>query len=134
MLNGAEIEFDNPKEPARWRHHVPLNAVIDEVAAQYPHVDVCDVRPVVNSASQVVDNIRHYRRGVHFHLARRIEQLVAQRRALKTSPVASWLQGAKVVVRDALWKAKRAIVGPSKTLAQKPRARRPPLPPPAHFP
>ena len=39
----------NESEPDRWRHHARMNAVIDEVAAEYPHVDVCDVRQVVDA-------------------------------------------------------------------------------------
>ena len=114
LLNGSEIKLEHELEPDRWRHHAAMNAVIDEVAAQYPHVDVCDVRLVVNRPDQIVDNIRHYRRGVYFQLARQIEQLVADHHALNTNPIAIWLNGAKAVVRNALWKANRRLFGPSK--------------------
>ncbi len=114
LLNGSEVELAHESEPDRWRHHAAMNAVIDEVAAEYPHVDVCDVRLAVQRPDQVIDNIRHYRRGVYFQLARQIEQLVADRHALKTSPVATWLKGARAAVRDALWKANRGLFGPTK--------------------
>ena len=39
---------------------------METVSRQYPHVDLCDVRKFAKSASDVTDNIRHYRRGVYY--------------------------------------------------------------------
>ena len=101
LLNGSEIDLASETEPDRWRHHAAMNAVIELVAAKYRHVDVCEVRLAVNRPEQVIDNIRHYRRGVYFQLARQIEQLVAERHALKTNPIATWLTAGKVALRTA---------------------------------
>ncbi|HEY1786389.1 MAG TPA: hypothetical protein VGG30_12595, partial [Pirellulales bacterium] len=110
LLNGAEVDVPNDSEPDRWRHHIRMNAVIDEVAAEYPHVEVCDVRQVVREREQLAENIRHYRRGSYFQLARQIEQLVADRHALSTNPVATWLNGAKAAVRNAIWMARKKLL------------------------
>ncbi|HEX4147112.1 MAG TPA: hypothetical protein VHY91_26685 [Pirellulales bacterium] len=121
LLNGAEVDVENEREPDRWRHHARMNAAIDEVAKAYRHVDVCDVRLAVRGREQLVDNIRHYRRGVHFQLARQIEQLVADRHALSTNPMTTWLNAGKTVVREALWQAKHRLLGRSSASQKRPR-------------
>ena len=97
-----------------------MNAVIDQIAAEHSHVDVCDVRLAVRSRDQLVENIRHYRRGVYFQLATQIEQLVADRYALKTNPLTTWFNAGKTVVRDALWQARHRLFGPTSAPRKRP--------------
>ncbi|HTU27014.1 MAG TPA: hypothetical protein VMF30_16525 [Pirellulales bacterium] len=118
LLNGAEVPVEHEVEIDRWRHHVVMNRVLDEVAAQYDHVDVCDVRRIVTRRDQIADNIRHYRRGVYFHLASQIQELVAERHALKTNRLGTWLNAGKTVARHTLWQAREWMkrqLGPAET-------------------
>ena len=118
LLNAAEIDVDTQREPGRAAHHAAMNAVLDEVAAGYPHVDVCDVRQAIHSRGDLVDNIRHYRRGVFFQLAGQIEQLVARRHNLRTSRLGSWLNAALAMTRRTLWIARNQLFAGAKARAK----------------
>ena len=49
LINGAEVELDNPREPARHLHHRRMNEALERVVAELPATKICDVREFVTS-------------------------------------------------------------------------------------
>jgi hypothetical protein len=96
-----------------------MNAVLAGVAAEYPHVDVCDVRQFASTRADVIDNIRHYRRGVYYKIAGEIRDLITERWSLASNPAANMLHDALAYVsgigRDALWRAVKRLRGTRKS-------------------
>lgn len=76
MINGCEVEHENPREPGMCRSHRELNAVIDRVVARYPRTRLLDMREIVKGRDDLQDNIRHYNRDVYRRMAMRLSELV----------------------------------------------------------
>ncbi len=72
VLNGAEVPFEQPKEPQRHLHHMVMNAALDEAVSGLPNASVCDVRTFVTSPDDLLSDIRHYRRHVYLRMAEEI--------------------------------------------------------------
>jgi FkbH-like protein len=113
LLNAAEIALEHPYEHRRDEHHRRMNAVLEEVVAAYPHVDLCDVRKFAKTAADVSNNIRHYRRGVYYNIAGELRELIASRWSLRSRPVVEMLQGSLGMVsvwgKSALWAMAKRI-------------------------
>jgi FkbH-like protein len=113
LINGAEIVLPHAYERDRHDLHARMNAVLAEVAADYGHVDVCDVRKFASTPADVTNNIRHYRRGVYHKMAGEIRELIVERWSLASNPAANMLHDALAFVsgfgRDALWRAVKRL-------------------------
>jgi FkbH-like protein len=126
LLNGAEISLAHYHEHQRDEHHRRMNAVLEEVIQQYPHVDLCDVRQFAKTSGDVRNNIRHYRRGVYYQIAGELRILIARRWSLKSNIVANLLHGswayARVIARGAIWATVKRIRGTPAVRPNNPRA------------
>ena len=69
LINGCEVEHENPAEPGMCRSHHELNAVVDRVLAQCPGTRLVDMRKLVEGRKDLADNIRHYNREVYRRMA-----------------------------------------------------------------
>jgi len=69
VLNGAEVAPDNNPEPGYELHHQRMNKALEEVVADLPNADVCDVRAFVRVPADLRGDIRHYQREVYLRLA-----------------------------------------------------------------
>ncbi len=76
LLNGAEIEHPNQREPGRSAHHRKYNAIVDRVVARHSNVSLVDVRGIVTDVSRVTNSIRHYKRDVYPILANRVDDIL----------------------------------------------------------
>jgi FkbH-like protein len=59
-------------DAARLATHRRLNAIVAEVAAPFPEIDVIAVDPLISSEADFAGSIRHYQRRVYFDLAKQI--------------------------------------------------------------
>lgn len=59
-------------DAARLAAHQRLNAVVTEVAAQFPEIAVIAVDPFISTEGDFAGSIRHYQRRVYFDLAKQI--------------------------------------------------------------
>ena len=76
LLNGAEVDANNGREPGRALHHRKYNAIVDSVAARHSNVTVIDLRKIVTDPSQLTNSIRHYKRDVFRVLADRVDEVL----------------------------------------------------------
>ncbi|MHB8429756.1 MAG: HAD-IIIC family phosphatase [Acidimicrobiales bacterium] len=120
LVNGAEVELDNPREPERHRHHALMNAVVDRVASTLPNAAVCDVRRFVLSPEDCTDGIRHYQRHGYLRMAEEIRALGSDHLDVRPEP---WVHRAfstcysfagrrRVDVRRAIRRARGLPVSP----------------------
>lgn len=72
LLNGAEVPFDNPKEPGRHLRHRTMNDALDRAVTRLANATVCDVRTFVLTDDDLTNNIRHYRRHAYLRMAEEI--------------------------------------------------------------
>lgn len=76
FVNGSEVDTPNPhEENAPLRHRI-MNKALDEFISKSFNCYLLDVRKVITSNDQVEDNIRHYKREMHFNLAGELKKLM----------------------------------------------------------
>jgi FkbH-like protein len=87
LINGAEIAPHNDPEPGQDLHHQRMNKALDEVVAELPNAEICDVRTFVRAPADLRGDIRHYQREIYLRLAERLAarldgEVTLQRRGL----------------------------------------------------
>ena len=79
LINGCEVEHENPLEPGTLAMHVELNRAIDEfVAAHGGNTHLLDMRRIVTRREQLTDNIRHYQRDVYWRMAQELMRITSE--------------------------------------------------------
>jgi FkbH-like protein len=89
LLNGAEVPYDNPREPDRYLRHRLMNSALDRVVEGLPNATVCDVRSFVVTEDDLTDSIRHYRRRSYVRMAEEIRAAGATELSYRRQKVAS---------------------------------------------
>ncbi len=87
LINGAEVEVDEPRELGRHLRHQEMNAALDAVVGELPNTSILDVRPFINTRDDVVDNIRHYTRPGFLHMANGLRDLLGDELRVESRPV-----------------------------------------------
>lgn len=76
LINGCEVEHENPAEPGMLQAHRELNEVVDRVVRRHPNARLLDMRSLVEGRGDLTDNIRHYKREVYRRMADRLTEIV----------------------------------------------------------
>jgi FkbH-like protein len=76
LINGSEVILDHDREGDRYLRHRRMNEAADQVVEELPNTMLCDVRGLVTSSSDVVNNIRHYHRRTYLEMASMLKDLV----------------------------------------------------------
>jgi FkbH-like protein len=87
LINGAEVDVDVPREPARYLRHREMNAALEAVVAELPNTSILDVRPFIAERDDVVDNIRHYTRPAYLHMANGLRDLLGDELSVESRPM-----------------------------------------------
>lgn len=78
IINGAEVESPSEAEQDRHQHHADCNRALDKLISEVPGIQLCDVRQVVTSTSDLTNNLRHYSRRSYFEISSRLSSLLAE--------------------------------------------------------
>ena len=95
LINGAEVELENPREPARHLHHRRMNEALADVVAELSATKICDVRKFVTSPDQLRDNLRHYDRQTYLRMAEELKALVGDELRIEQRPLLMRLHKAR---------------------------------------
>jgi FkbH-like protein len=106
IINGAEVLSPSEVELDRHEHHARCNRALDALVLSMPGIQLCDVRAVITSSSDLTNNLRHYSRRSYFELAGLLAGLLQQSNVRSTSR-------ARFIAREMLArgnrKARRAV-------------------------
>ncbi len=76
LINGCEVEHENPDEHGAVEVHRRLNRAIDAFVSSHANVQLLDMRKIVTRRDQLTNNIRHYSREVYFRMAEELHSLI----------------------------------------------------------
>lgn len=77
FINGAELNIPN-QEKKSYERHVYLNQVLDEFINKHNNCYLLDMREIVKDKTQLIDNIRHYKRDVYETMANRLIEMIKE--------------------------------------------------------
>jgi FkbH-like protein len=78
IINGAEIKSPSEAEADRHEHHAECNRHLDQLIGEVPGIQLCDVRLIVTSTSDLTNNLRHYSRRAYFEMANELSSLLEE--------------------------------------------------------
>ncbi|GAA1219176.1 HAD-IIIC family phosphatase [Rhodoglobus aureus] len=76
IINGAEIVSPSEAELDRHKHHAECNHALDLLVEEVPGIQLCDVRLVVSSTTDLTNNLRHYSRRAYFEISTQLSSLL----------------------------------------------------------
>ena len=79
ILNGCEVEHENPNEIDQHLIHKEMNQAVDEFVNNSTNTYLIDIRKIVTSRKQLNNSIRHYERKTYYNIANEISQIIMKK-------------------------------------------------------
>ncbi len=79
LINGCEVQHENPQEQGTLAAHRELNKAVDAFLAECPeNTHLLDMRRIVTRREQLTNCIRHYQRDVYWEMAQELMRIVSE--------------------------------------------------------